>query len=254
MIERYGAIAMLTLFVAVGGPDAEAADLDARDIVRRSDSTMRGSSSYAEMTMRIVRPEWSREMSLKAWSLGDEHALILVTAPARDKGTVTLKRDTEVWSYVPGIERVIKIPPSMMLQSWLGSDFTNDDLVKESSIVEDYEHMLAGDSVLDGHRCYRVTMLPHEDAAVVWGKVVLYITQEHFLQVRTELFDEDSVLTKILTGDRIKSMGGRMVPSRLTMQPVEKPEQRTVLEYSELDFNVALEESYFSLQNMKRVR
>ena len=159
-----------------------------------------------------------------------------------------------MWSYVPGIERVIKIPPSMMLQSWLGSDFTNDDLVKESSIVTDYDHSLAGDSVIDGHQCYRIVMYPHEDAAVVWGKVVLFITQEHFLQVRTELFDEDSVLTKILTGDRIKSMGGRMVPSRLTMQPVDKPDQRTVIEYAELQFNVRLDESYFSLQNMKRVR
>lgn len=240
--------------LAAAATVATAAELEAREIVRRSDSTMRGSSSYAEMTMRIVRPDWSREMSLKAWSLGDDYSLILVTAPARDKGTVTLKRGTEVWSYVPGIERVIKIPPSMMLQSWLGSDFTNDDLVKESSIVQDYEHTLTGDSVVDGNACYRIRMIPHEDAAVVWGKVVLFITQEHYLQVRTELFDEDSVLTKILTGEQIRQMGGRMVPSRLTMQPVEKPDQRTVLEYSDLDFNVDLEESFFSLQNMKRVR
>lgn len=240
--------------LAAAATVATAAELEAREIVRRSDSTMRGSSSYAEMTMRIVRPDWSREMSLKAWSLGDDYSLILVTAPARDKGTVTLKRGTEVWSYVPGIERVIKIPPSMMLQSWLGSDFTNDDLVKESSIVQDYEHTLTGDSVVDGNACYRIRMIPHEDAAVVWGKVVLFITQEHYLQVRTELFDEDSVLTKILSGEQIRQMGGRMVPSRLTMQPVEKPDQRTVLEYSDLDFNVDLEESFFSLQNMKRVR
>ena len=170
MNRRYEVVALLVLLAAALGPAARAADLDATAIVRRSDSTMRGSASYAEMTMTIVRPDWSREMSLKAWSLGDKYGLILVTAPARDKGTVTLKRDTEVWSYLPGIERVIKIPPSMMLQSWLGSDFTNDDLVKESSIVNDYDHTLAGDSVVDGHRCYRVVMIPHEDAAVVWGK------------------------------------------------------------------------------------
>lgn len=254
MTGRLAVLAALSVLATVACPDGRCAELDATEIVRRSDSTMRGSSSYAEMTMTIVRPDWSREMSLKAWSLGDDYGLILVTAPARDKGTVTLKRESEVWSYVPGIERVIKIPPSMMLQSWLGSDFTNDDLVKESSIVQDYEHTLAGDSVIDGHRCYRIVMIPHEDAAVVWGKVVLFITQEHLLQVRTELFDEDGVLTKILAGDRLQRMGGRMVPSRLTMQPVEKPDQRTVLEYSALDFNLRLEESFFSLQNMKRVR
>jgi outer membrane lipoprotein-sorting protein len=254
MIGHYGGAALLALCITLICPPAQGADLDATDIVRRSDSTMRGTSNYAEMTMAIIRPDWTREMSLKAWSLGDEHSLILVIAPARDKGTVTLKRGTEVWSYLPGIERVIKIPPSMMLQSWLGSDFTNDDLVKESSIVNDYDHFLTGDSVIDGNRCYRILMFPHEDAAVVWGKVVLFITQEHFLQVRTELFDEDSVLTKVLTGDRLKRMDGRMVPSRMTMQPVDKPDQRTVIEYAVLDFDVPLTESYFSLQNMNRVR
>ena len=254
MNGRCGTAVLVALLTAAIGPSAGAGELDAKAIVSRSDSTMRGSSSYAEMTMTIVRPDWSREMSLKAWSLGQEYGLILVTAPARDKGTVTLKRETEVWSYLPGIERVIKIPPSMMLQSWLGSDFTNDDLVKESSIVEDYVHALAGDSIIDGHRCYRVVMIPREEAAVVWGKVVLFITKEHYLQVRTELFDEDSVLTKVLTGDRLKYMGDRTVPSRLTMQPVDTPNQRTVLEYSELDFSVSLEAPFFSLQNMKRIR
>jgi outer membrane lipoprotein-sorting protein len=243
-------------FIALlpGVETASARELTATDVVRMSDSTMRGTSSYAEITMSIVKPEWSRDMSLKAWSLGDDYGLILVTAPSRDRGTVTLKRNAEVWNWLPGIERVIKIPPSMMLQSWLGSDFTNDDLVKESSIVDDYVHTFAADTVIDGNPCFRIVMVPRENAAVVWGKVVVSITKDHLLQVRSEMYDEDGVLTKILVADRIKRMGGRMVPARLVMEPAGKPNQRTIMEYTDLRFDVPLQESFFSLQNMQRVR
>jgi len=249
IIRTAGFIALLT-----GVETAPARDLTAKDVIRMSDSTMRGTSSYAEITMSIVKPEWSREMSLKAWSLGDDYGLVLVTAPARDRGSVTLKRDTEVWNWLPGIERVIKIPPSMMLQSWLGSDFTNDDLVKESSVVNDYTHSFTADTVIDGFPCYRIIMIPRENAAVVWGKVVVTVTKDHFLQVRSEMYDEDGELSKVLIADRIKRMGGRMVPARLVMEPAGKRNQRTIMEYTTLQFDVSLQESFFSLQNMRLVR
>lgn len=244
-----GCIVLLT-----GVETAHAGDLTAKDVIRMSDSTMRGTSSYAEITMSIVKPEWSREMSLRAWSLGDDYGLVLVTAPPRDNGSVTLKRNSEVWNWLPGIERVIKIPPSMMLQSWLGSDFTNDDLVKESSVVNDYTHSFAGDTVINGSPCYRIMMIPHEDAAVVWGKVVVSITKAQLLQVRSEMYDEDGELSKVLTADRIKRMGGRIVATRLVMEPAGKRDQRTIMEYTDLQFDVPLQESFFSLQNMRRVR
>jgi hypothetical protein len=242
------------LALLLGVETSGARDLSAKDVIRMSDSTMRGTSSYAEITMSIVKPEWSRDMSLKAWSLGDDYGIVLVTAPSRDRGTVTLKRNNEVWNWLPGIERVIKIPPSMMLQSWLGSDFTNDDLVKESSVVEDYTHSFAADTVIDGNLCYRIVMIPRENAAVVWGKVVVSITKDHLLQVRSEMYDEDGSLSKVLVADRIKRMGGRMVPTRLVMEPAGKHDQRTIMEYSVLQFDVPLQESFFSLQNMQRVR
>jgi hypothetical protein len=167
-------VAMLLPANVIGHPPDESAT----DIVRKADENMRGSSSYAEMTMTIVKPSWSRSVSMKAWSLKNDYGLVLITDPERDRETVTLKRKNEVWNWLPSIERILKIPPSMILQSWLGSDFTNDDLVKESSVVEDYSHTISGDSTIAGRPCYKITMIPKENAAVVWGKVVLFITKE----------------------------------------------------------------------------
>ncbi len=227
---------------------------NATEIIRKVDQNLRGSSSYAEITMTIVKPEWSRTMSLKAWGLGEDYGLVLVTAPARDKGTVTLKRDTEVWNWIPSIERIIKIPPSMMMQSWLGSDFTNDDLVRESSVVNDYTHTLSGDSTIDGSPCYRITMIPKENAPVVWGKVITYVSKEYFVQLRSEMYDEEGVLSKILATSNLRTLAGRTLPSRWVMQPADAPGQRTVMEYGTWQFEIALDESFFSLQNMRKVR
>ncbi len=229
-------------------------DESATDVVRRADENMRGSSSYAEMTMTIVKPTWSRSISMKTWSLGHDYGLVLITAPDRDRGTVTLKRRNEVWNWVPGIERIVKIPPSMMLQSWLGSDFTNDDLVKESSIVNDYSHTFSGDSTIEGRPCYKITLIPKENAAVVWGRVVLFITKEGYCQLRSEMYDEEGTLSKVLTGDRIKTFGKRTLPTYWEMRPADAPDQKTILEYRLLQFDIPLHESFFSEQNMRRIR
>jgi hypothetical protein len=234
----------------IAGPTDESAT----DVVRKADENMRGSSSYAEMTMTIVKPTWSRSISMKTWTLGNEYGLVLITSPERDRGTVTLKRKTEVWNWLPSIERVIKIPPSMMLQSWLGSDFTNDDLVKESSIVNDYTHTLSGDSTIEGRACYKIILIPRENAAVVWGKVVLFITKEGYCELRSEMYDEEGTLSKVLTGDRIKTFGDRMLPTYWEMLPANEPGQKTILEYRILHFDVPLRESFFSEQNMRRIR
>jgi len=226
----------------------------ASEIVRRADEIMRGNSSYAEITMTIVKPDWSRSISLRSWSLKNEFGLVLITEPERDRGTVTLKRKNEVWNWLPSIERIIKIPPSMMLQSWLGSDFTNDDLVRESSIVNDYTQTLSGDSTIGGRSCYKITLIPKETAAVVWGKVVLFISKDGYFELRTEMYDEEGVLSKILIADKIKNIGNRTLPTYWEMRPVDKPGQKTILEYKVWQFDVPLSELFFSLQNMRRVR
>lgn len=229
---------------------------DATEIVRKADQKMRGETSYVEMTMKIVRPDWTREMSLKSWSKGTELSLILVTAPARDKGTAYLKRQNDLWNWVPSIDRMIKIPPSMMMQSWMGSDFTNDDLVKESSIVEDYQHQIVGQDTLQGYACHKIEMTPKPDAAVVWGKVLIWISIEEYYQLKAEYYDEDGELVQTMHLYDIQQLGDRKIPTRLEMIPADadKEGQKTVLLYEDAEFNMDIDDSFFSQQNMKRVR
>lgn len=227
---------------------------NATEIIRRADEKMRGESSYAELKMTIVRPSWSREVEMKSWSLGTDYALILITAPARDQGMATLKRDKEIWNWQPSIDRVIKLPPSMMLQSWMGSDFTNDDLVQESSIVTDYEHRLLGRDTIEGRACYRIGLTPKPDAPVVWGRILSWISVDEYLQLRTEFYDEDDYLVNTMYGKEIKEMDGRLLPSVMEMIPADEEGHKTIITYQDIDFGVDLSKSFFSIQNMKRIR
>ncbi len=227
---------------------------DATEIIAMADRKMQGNSSTSDMIMRIVRPDWSREIRMKGWSLGKEHSIILITSPARDKGAAFLKREKEIWNWQPSINRVIKLPPSMMMQSWMGSDFTNDDLVKESSIVRDYTHTLIGDTVIGSRLAYIIEMIPKPQAAVVWGRILIYITQEDYLQLMIRYYDEDEFLINTMYLSEIKEIGGRIIPTRLDMVPADDPKQRTVILYMGMEFDVPMEENFFSIQNMKRVR
>ncbi len=227
---------------------------DARHIVQKSDELLRAKSSYSEMTMKIVKPDWSRELTMKIWALEPDYALVLITKPAKDKGVVTLKRKMEVWNWIPSVHRIIKIPPSMMLQSWMGSDFTNDDLVRQSSIVQDYNHSVAGQDTTDGYPCYKILMIPKPEAGVVWGKIFLWVSKKEYLQLKANYYDEDGVLVKTMTGNNVQKMGGRLIPAHWEMIPVDKPGQKTVMDYLKIKFNIKIDESFFSQQNMKRVR
>jgi len=226
---------------------------NAREIVRKSDQLIRSKSSYSEMSMKIIKPEWSREMHMKVWAIEPDYALVLITAPARDKGSVTLKRKKEVWNYIPAVRRVIKIPPSMMLQGWMGSDFTNDDLVRQSSIVTDYNQKITGSENIAGYDCYKIEMIPRPEAGVVWGKVLLWISKKGFMQMRAEYYDEDDVLIKTMTGSHIQKLGGRVFPTHWEMAPQDKPGQKTVMDYLDIVFNKKLNPRFFSQQNMKHI-
>ena len=226
---------------------------DALEIIRKADELMRGNSSYAQITMTVVKPDWQRTMTMKAWSLEPNYSLIYVTEPARDKGTVTLKRGNEVWNWLPSVQKVIKIPPSMMLQSWMGSDFTNDDLVRASSIVKDYTHTLLGREVYEGYDCYKIQLVPKPEAGVVWARVLIWISSNGFLELKTEYYDEDGILVKSFLGSNVKSFGDRRLPAHWEMIPHDNPGNKTTLDYDELKFNISVTADFFSLQNMKRI-
>jgi len=224
------------------------------EIIKRADEKFRGESSQGEMTMIIERPTWSRTVSMKNWTLGNDFSIIYITAPAKEKGQVFLKREKEMWNWMPNIERMIKIPPSMMMQSWLGSDFTNDDLVNESSLEKDYTHKLLGEEEIEDFECYKIELVPLPDAPVVWGKIIMWVSKEELHWLRAEYYDEDGYLVNTEILSEIKKMDDRMMPTRMEMIPEDEEGHKTVLIFNEIDFDVKIDESFFSQQNMKRIR
>ncbi len=243
-----------TLFATVLLVPTLALAQDARDIVRKANDLMRGKSTYSEITMTIVKPEWSRSIAMKVWALEPDYSLVYVTDPARDRGSVTLKRKNEVWNWLPSVQRVIKIPPSMMLQSWMGSDFTNDDLVRQSSIVDDYTHAVIGQEPIEGRQCWKIQLTPKPEAGVVWGKLIMWIAREDYLELRTDFFDEDGALVKTFVGSNVRDFDGRPIAAHWVMTPVREPGKQTILEYRVIRFNQTFDQGFFSEQNMKRVR
>jgi outer membrane lipoprotein-sorting protein len=227
---------------------------DAKEIVRRADDKMRGSTLEAEMIIRTVRPSWTREMTVKAWTKGTQYSMILIKSPQKEEGISFLKRQKEVWNWMPVLERTIKLPPSMMSQSWMGTDFSNDDLVKESSVLEDYDHSILGDTVIDNRICYRILLLPKPDAAVVWGKLIVSIDKQDYLELNTMFYDEDGELVNIMNGYDIKVMDSRLIPTRMEMIPVDKKNQKTELIYKQVLYNRPLDNSFFSIEKMKNLK
>lgn len=227
--------------------------LSGTEIIKKMDANAYGGRIASSMKMTIIRPSWTRTMEVKSWSDGSNYSLILITSPAREKGITYLKRDKEMWNFQPSIDRTIKMPPSMMMQSWMGSDFKNDDLVRQSSIVEDYTHKLLGKEKIESRECYKVELTPKEDAPVVWGKVIAWVDVKDFLQLKAEFYDEDGELVNTMLGKAIKQMGGRTLPSQLELIPADEKGNKTVMEYTSLEFNATFEKDFFSTQNMKRV-
>ena len=249
MKKLFSGLMLLALYI----PSGFAQDLTATEIVQKADNLQRGKTSQVEMSMTIIRPKWQRTITMKSWSKGREYSMTYITSPAKDKGQVFLKRENEMWQWVPSISRMIKIPPSMMSQGWMGSDYTNDDILKESSIVVDYNHKLIGEEEVSGIECYKIEMLPKEDAAVVWGKVIKWISKKEFWQLKSEYYDEDGDLIRTELASEVKQFSDRRLPSRLEILPADKPGHSTVVNVISATFNVKLDDGFFSQQNMKRV-
>lgn len=240
---------LLTFFAASGQ------ELSPAEIVKKADEKFNGEKSgYSVMSMTIVRPSWERTVEFRSWSMGNDFALTLITGPAREKGQTFLKRMNEMWSWNPSISRLIKLPPSMMSQGWMGSDYTNDDILRESSVVNDYTHKLDGEEVIETRACYKIRLTAKEDAEVIWGHQIWWVDKKDFIVLRAELFDEDGYLVRTEKASDLKIFDGRYLPSTLELIPAETPGNKTILRINEMKFNISVEESFFSQQNMKNIR
>ena len=177
-----------------------------------------------------------------------------IMEPLRDKGTTYLKRNKEIWYYLPSIERNIKMPPSMMNQSWMGTDLSNDDLVKKTSLSKDFDHTLIGMETISEKECYHIKLIPHENADVIWGKIELWIEKENFNVMKQESFDEDMELVNTMLASDIKNMGGEIIPSKMEFFPADKPNQKTLMEYESIEFDVTIPAHYFTTQYMTKIK
>jgi hypothetical protein len=220
-------------------------------IIDHVDRIMRGESSYGVATMEVVTENWERSMTMEVWSLGADHALIRITAPRKEEGMATLRAEDEIWNYLPRVDRTIKIPASMMMGAWMGSHFTNDDLVKESRLIEDYEIAISHDGDRDGATVWEFTLVPKPEAPVVWGRIEYQVRQDDMMPTWARYYDEDGNLVRTMTFSDFRVLGGRLVPAVMELIPEDKPAERTLVRYTELEFDIDIDESFFSLRALR---
>ena len=227
--------------------------LTASEIIRQAMDHYRGQTSHAEMTMVIHRPDWERRMSMRAWTEGDKRTLVRVTEPAKDAGNGTLSVDGNMWTYTPKVNRVIKVPSSMMNQNWMGSDFSNKDVSKDADIIDQYDHRLLDQFDEDGHRIYVIESIPHEEAAVVWGREVLRI-RDDWVILQHEFRDQDDLLVKTLKTLQIDEMSGRTVATVMRMSKEDAPGEWTEVRTAGVEFDLELPDTLFTLSNLRNPR
>jgi len=223
----------------------------AKQVVDKSYHLFLGKNSFSVMSMTIVRPNWQRTITMQNWSLGDEFYISLVTAPARDKGQVFLKYQKDMWNYIPAINRRIKIPPSMMMQSWMGSDFTNDDLVREFTLLKDYTFQMSTPRDAVPGMLY-LEARPKPDVPVVWDRLLIEVRKTDLLPVSEKYFDESGRKIREITFAEIRNFDGRKAPAVLTLIPAGKPGRKTVIRYLKLRFDPPIPSGTFTLRHLRR--
>ena len=233
-------------------PRAGLAQESAREIVDRVDQMMRGRSSHGVLQMEVVTEHWTRTLEMEVWSLGTEHALIRVTSPRREAGTATLMVVNEVWNYLPRVDRTIKIPPSLMLSSWMGSHLTNDDLVKDSRIIDDYDIDIAYEGLRDGVEVWEFDLTPKAEVAVVWGRIVERVRKADLMPVWVHYYDDVGGLARTMAFEEYQRMGGRLVPTLNIVRPADKPDESTTIRYTSLTFDLDIDEAFFSLRRLRQ--
>ncbi len=241
----------LTLLFAA--PASYATTPQAHELIQQAMDHWRGQSSYSEITMTIHRPDWQRSMSMRSWTRGDKTSLVRITKPQKDADNGTLTKDNNMWTFAPRVNRIIKIPSSMMSQSWMGSDFTNKDISKSTDIIDQYEHKILQTHEQDGHTVYVIESIPHEDAAIVWGKEILTIRDDHIM-LKQQFWDQDNILVKTMKALEIKTLGGRTVASIIRMGKVKTPDEWTEMLVQNIQFDQTHSNSLFTLSNLRNPR
>ena len=244
-----GVLIGLVLFpITVSAQTSETAE----EIINRVDRLLRGDSSHGVARMEVVTENWERGLTMEIWSLGVDYSLVRVQAPAREAGTATLKATEDIWNYLPKVDRAIKIPASMMAGAWMGSHFTNDDLVRESQLIEDYFIELTYDGDRDGVTVWEFRLTPKPEAAVVWGHVDYQVRQADYMPLWTRCYAEDGELARTMRYSEFTNLGGRTVPAVMEMVPADKPSETTKIIYEQLVFDIDIDQSFFSLRNLQR--
>jgi len=231
---------------------AAASGQTAEEIIRRSEDLIKGKTCRGRFVMTVTTPSYTRTMEMDSWWVGNEKALILIRSPRKEAGNKTLKIGNELWSYLRNTETTIKLPPSMMLQSWNGSDFTNDDLVRESNLSRDYRQTITGEETVEGERCWVIDLLPKPNAPVVWGKIVYRVRKSDNLPAGQEYLDERGTLMRSMVFSDYRLMGGRKLPARWVMINRAKEGHQTSFEIKEITFDVPLSEDVFSFRELEK--
>jgi outer membrane lipoprotein-sorting protein len=245
---------LLVGLLFVVAPTSASGQESARDIIDRVDRILRGESSHGTSTMEVVTENWERSITMEVWSLGTEYALVRITAPRSEEGMATLKAGDDIWNYLPRVDRTIKIPASLMMGSWMGSHFTNDDIVKESRLIEDYDIDYSFEGERDGVEVWEFLLTPKPEAAVVWGHIEYQVRKDDLMPTWARYYDEDGGLVRTLTFSDFRMMGGRLVPAVMDLHPQDKPGERTTVRYNSLDFDIDIDRSFFSLRALRSAR
>ncbi|MDG0980817.1 MAG: outer membrane lipoprotein-sorting protein [Halieaceae bacterium] len=223
------------------------------DIIKSAMKVWRGASSDGEMTMTIHRPDWERSMTIHSRTKGLDKSFLIVKAPKKDAGNATLLLNDNMWSYSPRIKRVIKIPSSMMAQSWMGSDLSNRDITKDTDVIDEYDHTLIGTREENGHIIYQIRSIPHENAPVVWGKEI-YRIRDDFLILQQEFWDQDNQLVKTIRTLEHQVINGRPVGTRMRIQDENKPDEWTELAVDNIQFDIDIDDSVFTVGQLRSAR
>ena len=244
-MRHFRSLALLAAFLVP--PVFAENDPKAVELLERMDNLYQQDSAHAILSMNIVTPDYERTLKLESWSLGLDYSLVRVLEPIKERGVSTLKRDNEMWNYLPKIRKVVKVPPSMMMGSWMGSDFTNDDLMRETSWVEEYTVTME-----ESEELYQLTLTPKEQTVTVWGGMEVDIRKSDLLPVAQRYFDEDGTLMRVMEFSDVTDFDGVTLPATMSLTPMNKEGHVTRVTYEDLEFNVGLDESFFTLQNLRR--